>query len=209
MITLEIPGGIMSTRQINQVSENQDGAAEAFDTAKYELELALADTMLDQVDSAQQRIREIQNDISLLETMENALGLISENMVRVRRLAQDPDSEDGAAVASEKIRNLMMVNVLVAEGTEFDGRLLFRDGTIRMKYSAEDELLLETARVPEIDGIEDGDFFTIRNSLDNAATTINCQYKRIGTMMRTLLEAYRQLRWEIDLLITARSRNQW
>ena len=102
-----------------------------------------------------------------------------------------------------------MVNMLIAEDTEFDEHLLFRDGALSMRCSGGDELTLKTSRIPEIDGIENGDFLTIRNSLDDAVTIINRQYKRIGTMMRTLLDAYQQLRWEIDLLITARSRSQW
>ena len=193
----------MSTRQINQVKDKQQR-----DPATYD-ELAYADALLDQVDTAQQHIRNIQRDIALLQTLENALGLISENMARVRRLAQDiqeshPDHNDLAA-ASNEIRNLVMINMFIAEDTEFDGHLLFKDNVLSMRSCDIGKLTLMTTTIPEISGVETGDLETILDSLDGIARSINRQYNRIGTVMRTLLDTYRQVRYEVDLLRTAQN----
>ncbi len=202
----------MSTRQINQVNKKRRDSDKLAPATSCELELAYADALLDQVDTAQQHIRDIQSDIALLQTMENALGLISENMARVRRLARDIQQTEAThneiSIVSDEIRNLMMINMLIAEDTEFDGHFLFKDDVLSMCSRDIGMLTLTTAKIPEISGVETGDFQAMLDSLDNTARTINRQYQRIGTVMRTLLDTYRQLRCEIDLLMAARIINQ-
>ncbi len=202
----------MSTRQINQVNEKRRDTDKLVPATSYDLELTHADALLDQVDTAQQHIRDIQGNIALLQTMENALGLISENMARVRRLAREARQSEAThsdiSAASDEIRNLIMINMLIAEDTEFDGHFLFKDNVLSMCGFASGELTLTTAKIPEICGVETGDFQAMLDSLDSVARTINRQYQRISTVMRTLLDAYRQLRCEVDLLLTAHtSRN--
>jgi flagellin-like hook-associated protein FlgL len=199
----------MSTQQINQVNKKRRDTDKLSPATNCDLELAYADALLDQVDTAQQHIRDIQSDIALLQTMENALGLISENMARVRRLAREAQQSEAThteiSIASDEIRNLMMINILIAEDTEFDGHFLFKDNVLSMCSFASGKLTLTTAKIPEISGVETSDFQAILDSLDSVARTINRQYQRIGTVMRTLLDAYQQLRCEIDLLMTART----
>ncbi len=196
----------MSTQHINQVNGKQ---RELAPMTSGDLELAYADALLDQVDTAQQHIRDIQSDIALLQTMENALGLISENMARVRRLAKETlrneSTHSDISAASDEIRNLVMINMLIAEDTEFDGHLLFKDDVLSMCSLGVGELTLTTAKIPDISGVETGDFQAILDSLDSVARTINRQYQRIGTVMRVLLNSYQQLRCEIDLLMDART----
>ena len=200
----------MSTQQINQVNKKQRNAATLAPATNCDLELAYADALLDQVDTAQQHIRDIQSDIALLQTMENALGLISENMARVRRLAKETlrgeATHSDISAASDEIRNLMMINMLIAEDTEFNGHFLFKDDVLSMCSFVGSELTLTTTKIPEISGVETGDFQVILDSLDGAARTINRQYQRIGRIMRTLLNTYQQLRYEIDLLMTAQTK---
>jgi len=202
----------MSTQQTNQVNEKQQDASElaVAVSACEDLELICADALLDQVDTAHQRIQEIQTDMSLLQTMENALGMISENMARVRRLAQDAlqgnTSHSEMALLSDEILNLLMVNMLIVEDTEFDGHFLFKNDVISLHSFAGEELTLTTMNIPEICGTETGDFRAIVEDLDNAARIINRQYQRIGKVMRRLLDAYGQLQCEFDLLLNAQAR---
>ncbi|MEN8126628.1 MAG: hypothetical protein ABFR90_02365 [Planctomycetota bacterium] len=200
----------MRTQRINRACANGNTQ---LDTVYRDLELAQADALLDQVDTTQQQIRDIQNDISLLETMENALNLISENMAQVRRLARKAQQARATAgdktIASDEIRNLMMVNMLITEDTEFDDHLLFKDDIISMHSFTDGDLMLTTTQIPEVFGVETGDFQAMLDSLDSAARVINRQYRRIGEIMRILLDAYQQLRWEIDLLIADRIRRHW
>ena len=202
----------MSTQQTNQVNEKQQDASElaVAVSACEDLELICADALLDQVDTAHQRIQEIQTDMSLLQTMENALGMISENMARVRRLAQDAlqgnTSHSEMALLSDEILNLLMVNMLIVEDTEFDGHFLFKNDVISLHSFVGEELTLTTLNIPEICGTETGDFRAIVEDLDNAARIINRQYQRIGKVMRRLLDAYGQLQCEFDLLLNAQAR---
>ena len=109
----------MSTQQVNQVNEKQRAANKLVPATSL---AAYADGLLDQVDTAHQQIQEIQTDMSLLQTMENALGMISENMARVRRLAQDAlrgnASHSEMDLLSDEILNLLMANMLIVEDTE-------------------------------------------------------------------------------------------
>jgi len=206
----QIPGGIMNTQQTNQVNEKQRNSDKLAPATSSNLELTYADALMDQVDAAQQQIQDIKSDIALLQTMENALDLISENMARVRRLArealQGTAGYSDMSSISDEILNLLMVNMLIVEDTEFGGHLLFKNDVISMCSFAVGELTLTTTNIPEISGTETGDFQAILDDLDNAARTINRQYKRIGTVMRTLRDAYGQLRCEVDLLLNAQMR---
>ena len=200
----------MSTQQTNQVNENQHDA-DALDASAFtDQKLIYADALLDQVDTAQQQIGCIQVDIALLHTMENALDLITENMAKVRRLAKEA-LESGASQSevgsiSDEILNLLMVNTLVVEDTEFSGHRLFINNVISMCSFPVGELTLTTTSIPEITGTETGDFQAMLDDLDNIARVINRQYQRIGTVMRILLDTYEQLQNEVDLLLKAQTR---
>jgi flagellin-like hook-associated protein FlgL len=176
-------------------------------SARREMQAAYAKALLDQVDAAQEQIQDLQDDISLLQTAENALDMISENLAKVRRLAMEKQTystrKQTVADLNDEIRNLLMINMLVAEDTELNGHFLFRDDIIRMSSNARGELTLTTTRLPEIAGIDTNDTQATLDSLDSAARTINRQYERIAELMRTLLDNYRQLQHETIVLTTA------
>ena len=200
----------MSTQQTNQVNEKQHDADTLDASAFTDQKLIYADALLDQVDTAQQQIGCIQVDIALLHTMENALDLITENMAKVRRLAQEA-LESGASQSdmgsiSDEILNLLMVNTLVVEDTEFSGHRLFMNNVISMCSFPVGELTLTTTSIPEVTGTETGDFQAMLDDLDNIARVINRQYQRIGTVMRILLDTYEQLQNEVDLLLKSQTR---
>ena len=200
----------MSTQQTNQVNEKQHDADILDASAFTDQKLIYADALLDQVDTAQQQIGCIQVDIALLHTMENALDLITENMAKVRRLAQEA-LESGASQSevgsiSDEILNLLMVNTLVVEDTEFSGHRLFMNNVISMCSFPVGELTLTTTSIPEVTGTETGDFQAMLDDLDNIARVINRQYQRIGTVMRILLDTYEQLQNEVDLLLKSQTR---
>ena len=200
----------MSTQQTNQVNEKQHDADILDASAFTDQKLIYADALLDQVDTAQQQIGCIQVDIALLHTMENALDLITENMAKVRRLAQEALESDASqsevGSISDEILNLLMVNTLVVEDTEFSGHRLFMNNVISMCSFPVGELTLTTTSIPEITGTETGDFQAMLDDLDNIARVINRQYQRIGTVMRILLDTYEQLQNEVDLLLKAQTR---
>jgi len=200
----------MNTQQTNLTNAAQQDAC--FEqtlsaSARCEMQAAYAEALLDQVDAAQEQIRDLQDDISLLQTAENALDMISENLAKVRRLVTERQAHSTCrrtvADLNDEIRNLLMINMLVAEDTELNGHFLFRDDIIRMNSDTRGELTLTTTRLPEIVGIDTNDTQATLDSLDSAARTINRQYNRITELMRALLDGYRQLQCETTLLTTA------
>ena len=199
----------MSTQQTNQVNAKQHDADTQAASAFTDQKLIYADALLDQVDTAQQQIGCIQVDIALLHTMENALDLITENMAKVRRLAQEAlesTTQSDMGRISDEILNLLMVNTLVVEDTEFSGHRLFMNNVISMCSFPVGELTLTTTSISEITGTETGDFQAMLDDLDNIARVINRQYQRISTVMRILLDTYEQLQNEVDLLLKAQTR---
>jgi len=201
----------MNTQQSNLINAaQQDACSERVPSAsaRCEMQAAYAEALLDQVDAAQMQIRDLQDDISLLQTAENALDMISENLAKIRRLVTERQAystfEHTVADLNHEIRNLLMINMLVAEDTELNGHYLFKDDIIRMSSDPRGELTLTTTRIPEIAGIDTNDTQATMDSLDSAAHAINRQYQRIGQLMRALLEIYQQLQTETTLLTTAR-----
>lgn len=209
----QIPGGTMNTRQNNLTEMNQQDICidEQVLSACSDMELANAETLLDQIEAAQLQTQDLQDDISLLQTTENALDLISENLAKVKRLVtekQNCSADHATTVAlNDEIRNLLMINLLIAEDTERNGRYLFRDDIIPMTGCGDSELTLTTTRIPEIAGIDNNDIQATMDSLDMAARTINRQYQRIGSLMRQLLKDYQQLLNEASLLMTIQGSN--
>jgi flagellin-like hook-associated protein FlgL len=200
----------MNTQQPNlTTAAQQDTGSEQTPSAseRCKMQAAYAEALLDQVDTAQKQIRDLQGDISLLKTAENALDMVSENLAKVRRLVTEKQAcstRDGVADLNHEIRNLLMINMLVVEDTELNGHCLFRDDIIRMSSDTRGELTLTTTRLPEIAGIDTNDTQATLDSLDSAACTINRQYRRITKLMRTLLDGYRQMQYETTLLMSAR-----
>jgi len=201
----------MNTQQTN--TENTD-LQDAFIeerrcpvSADYGMHAVYAEALLDKVDTAQLQIQHLQEDISLLQTAENALDLLSENLAKIRRLATEKQASSGneayLADLNHEIRNLLMVNMLVEEDTELNGHYLFRDDIIRMSSSESAELTLTTARIPDIAGIDNNDVQATLDSLNSAARMINRQYERVSSLMRALLNHYQQLQSEITLLLAA------
>lgn len=200
----------MSFEHNNQICDTQHDDNTTASTALCDLELVYADAMLDQVDTAQQHIQDIQTDIALLHTMENALDMISENMAKLRRMAQDvlqgETTHSDMARISDEILNLLMVNTLIVEDTEFNGHRLFINNVISMSSFPVGELTLTTTNIPEVSGTETGDFQAMLDDLDNIARVINRQYRRISTVMRILLDTYEQFQAEVDLLLNEQTR---
>lgn len=201
----------MNTQQTNLTNDAQQDACSEQTlsaSARCEMQAAYAEALLDQVDAAQEQIRNLQDDISLLQTAENALDMISENLAKIRRLATERQAHSTGrrtvADLNDEIRNLLMINMLVAEDTELNGHFLFRDDIIRMNCDTRGELTLTTTRIPEIAGVENNDTQATLDSLDMAARTINRQYQRITELMQALLNHYRQLQREAALLMNAR-----
>ena len=205
-----MPGAIMSTNKTNLDDTGKQNSGMLSAAAIRDLELAYADALLDQVDTVQQQIHDVQKDIALLQTMENALGLISENMARMRRLAQEALRENVTqteiSMAADEIRNLSMINMLVSEDTEFNGHFLFKNDVLCLRSCLGSELTLTTVKIPDIGGVETGDFQAVLDGLDAIGRTVHRQYQRINAVMRTLLDNYQLLRTEIDLLLDAQSR---
>ena len=200
----------MSFEHNNQICDKQHDDNTAASSVLCDLELVYADAMLDQVDTAQQHIQDIQTDIALLHTMENALDMISENMAKLRRMAQDvlqgEITHSDMARISDEILNLLMVNTLIVEDTEFNGHRLFINNVISMSSFPVGELTLTTTNIPEVSGTETGDFQAMLDDLDNIARVINRQYQRISTVMRILLDTYEQFQAEVDLLLNEQTR---
>lgn len=177
-----------------------------------DIETAFAETLLDQVEEAQLQVRALSNDIGLLQAAENALDLVAENLSKIRRLTllkqQGSLNRHDEAEVNDRINNLMMVTMLVAEDAEYNGRRLFRDDVIELNSIGNGRLFLATSRLPEIRGIETNDCRAVLECLNAAAQVINRQYRRTGDTLRNLLSEYHQLQKEINLLITEQARHK-
>ena len=201
----------MNLQTDNLTNANQQDIAarkQAAESACREMEMIFADALLYEIDNVQLHIQHLQNDISLLQTAENALDLLTENFAKIRRLViekQTCSADHATTVAlNDDIRNLLMVNTLIAEDTVLCGHYLFRDDIIPMTGCGDGSLTLITTRIPEIAGIDNNDTQTTLDSLNNAARTINRQYQRVSSLMVALLDHYQQQLNEINLLLTAK-----
>ncbi len=200
----------MKTQQTNKNIEQRNACSDSrtLSAANGEdTKIACAKTLLDRIDAAQTRIRNLQDDIALLQSAENKLDLMSQNFAKVRRLVIKKQnckkSNRALAALNHDINNLLMTNMLIGENAEANGVYLFKDGSVRMKCGSGDELTLATSRIPEIAGIENNDIQAALASLDRAAGVINRQYERIAGLMQALRDKYRQLRCETTLLMNA------
>lgn len=166
-------------------------------------ELARAERLLDQIDAVHLQVQDIRDNISLMQTAGNALNLISENLGQIRQLTRQKErytgNENVLADLNDQINGLLMVNVLICDDTEFNGRRIFRDDTITLNGAA--GLKLITAAIPEILGLDNNDIQTTLDSLSLAAKIINRQYSRIAEAMDILTSEYDKARKQIEGLL--------
>ena len=172
-------------------------------------QIDLPETLLDRIEEAQQQIADLKDDISLLQTEKKALDLISRNLSKIRRLTHEkhryPAFDSATSELNDCIRNLLRINRRV-ESIRFKGHPLLNNNIFRMNSAPASNLYLRTTKIPEIEGVETADMQATLVSLDDAARAINEQYQRICSVMRDLLEYYRQLQREIDVLILAQAK---
>lgn len=206
---IQIPGGTMNARLQENIENGNTFGRQALATYN-EIEIAFAETMLDEVEEAQAQMLSLKQDIALLETAENALDLITENLAKIYQLVKMHQRDDlthsEQNELSDRINNLLMVTMLVTEEAEFNGNPLFKNGVIQLNGTGYGRLYLTTAHIPEIKGIDTNDYQAALKSLSAAAHTINRQYQQICHAFRTLQDDYRQLRNEIDILTSARQK---
>lgn len=203
----------MNEQKVNHVTKRCNETTQTNTADSHQQHLIFAETMLDQIDEAQYQVRQLQNDISLLQTAENTLDLISENLAKIRRLTVEKKNlcysdTHKMMELNHHIRNLIMINTLVIEGAEFDGHNLFNDDVIRMEGTGNMDVYLTTTKLPEIAGLDNNDMDATMDCLELAARTINRQYERIGQTMQTLLTYYQNLRNELSLLIMSQTHRQ-
>lgn len=211
---IRIPGGTMNTELkandwINETYTGSEFSQEVLAECS-EIEIAFAEKLLDEVQEAHDQLRNLNEDISLLQTAENALDLVTENLSRIYQMVKLHQrgnlSHSEANEINDRINNLMMVTMLVVEDTEFNGHALFKDSVIQLKGTGTKTLHVTLSRIPDIAGIETNDYETALTSLTSAAQVINSQYRRIGSALKSLLDDYRQLRNEIELLTMTKQR---
>jgi hypothetical protein len=167
-----------------------------------------AATLLAQVELVGRQLGDLDNDIGLLMTVQNALDVLSDNLARVRRLTMQ--KYELACSAAEKARlnseicQLAAVNQALIETTRFNNVPLFEDGSIRMTCSGQNELYLLTFALPGLEGLGTEDLSAALLYLENAAVVINDWYREVNSLMHSLQDLYQQLYSEIDLLRESR-----
>jgi flagellin-like hook-associated protein FlgL len=170
------------------------------------------DALLQRIEKTQRLSHDIQNDIALLRTAENALDFLSGNYAILRQLViqknQAALSKSQAWELDDRISNLITVNTLVAEDTEYNGRYLFKDDVIQLNGYGGDCLYFATVGLPEISGLETRDIQSTLDSLNGIARIIERQYNRITTLLSMLLSYDEHLKKEFILLMKARDKMQ-
>ena len=106
--------------------------------------VAYAETLLDKVEEAQNQICSLNENISLLQTLENALDLVGENLSKIWRLAKIKEqgnlSHAELSSLEDTMSNLLMVNMLILEDTEFNGHALFKDNILQFDSNSSGKL---------------------------------------------------------------------
>jgi len=188
---------LASGSRLNRAS---DGAAE----------IAITNLMRSDLASIDQGIRNVRDGVSMLQVADGSLGVVSNNLVRMKELAMqagnDVYSPEQKRLIQQEFDELASQNVQIGESTKFNGIRLHKDNqVISIKASGEDITAVYTKSIAlvttDLNNTE-----TAIASINNVIDHISSYRASLGSTMNTLEEKTSYLQNQAEEILESVSR---
>jgi flagellin len=173
-------------------------------------ELAIANEVLGDLTESQQGIRNLIDGVSMVQTADGALGVVSDNLVRMKALATQAQSgtlsDEQMKLLGAEMAQLIEMNAQLGAMTEFNGMKLFEaGGAITIAAGQETELTIDTEGIADITGDVMTDAEAVIKSIDAATDAVNAQRGRLGADMMRMENYTQNLEVQAQSLLAAES----
>jgi flagellin len=178
--------------------------------------LAVAMLMASDVAGQQQAVRNATDGMSMARVADGAMGLVSDNLVRMRELATQASSgtlsEDQRQIIAEEYNALAAENGRIAESTEFNGQQLLAGGdgaAIHVGGEGEqDAVIVPSADLTSLGGMtmDPADPDAAMDELESASQHVASARAETGAAQNRLESTIENLRISAESTAAARSR---
>jgi len=158
-----------------------------------------------------QASRNTMDGISMAQTADSAVGVIGENLVRMRQLTSQAQngtlSDQQKGIVQQEFDELAAENIRISDATDFNGIKLFEEGqTIDIALGDGDVVSLKTDKINAVSGDLASNAAAVQAQVDAAIDQVNSLRAGFGATANRLESAYEVLAVEVESIVAAYAR---
>ena len=174
-------------------------------------EMAISNELRGQIAELQQGDRNIQDGISMLQVAEGSLGIVNNNLSRMKQLAIQAQgnmySDDQKKLIEREYAQLAEQNQQIAAGTTYNDVVLHQDGqTIQVFADGDTAISFDTQGIPGVSPTLLDDPEAAIASIEAAAEAVTAQRADLGSSMNRLSGQSVSLSKKSENLLASESR---
>ncbi len=179
------------------------------DASKGAAEIAVADLLAGQLVETRQGIRNLVDGVSMLQTADGALGVVSDNLVRMKQLAMQAqngvlsDEQRGLIIA--EMSQIVQMNAQIGEMTKFNDIQLLKEGTLSISAGEDVQFAINLGPVAAVTGDLMTDAEAVMQSIQAATETVSEQRGRLGADMSRMENYTENLQVQAESLLASQS----
>jgi flagellin len=179
------------------------------DASQGAAEIAVADLLGGQLSEARQGIRNLIDGVSMLQTADGALGVVSDNLVRMKQLTMQAQS----GVLSDEQRNLIQaeltqlgeMNAQIGVMTQFNNVKVLENGTVSIAAGGDALFTIDLQGVAAVTGDVTADAEALMASIEAAAEAIGEHRGNLGADMTRMENYTENLQVQAESLLASES----
>lgn len=174
-------------------------------------ELAISNQFAGDLAGIRQGIRNVRDGVSMFQTAEGSLNVVSDNLIRMKELAVKAQSgtysEDQIAMIQGEFAQLAAQNTQIGMTTKFNGIPLHSDAkTVTIQAGETTSLRFAMQDVPAIAGKLDSDPAQAAKEVEDAINRVSVYRGELGSGINRLAEQSKVLANQAENVLTAKSR---
>jgi flagellin len=174
-------------------------------------EMAISNELRGQIAEIQQGNQNIQDGVNMLQVAEGSLGIVSDNLNRMKQLAIQSQgslySDEQKKLIEREYAQLAEQNQQIAAGTSYNGTVLHQDGqTIEVFADGTTAVSFDTQGIPGVSPTLLDDPEAAIASIEAAAQTVNSNRADMGSSMNRLEKQSISLSKKSENLLASESR---
>lgn len=208
-ISTQSAGASQSVQAYSDLAGQFASGVRLTDAGQGAAEIAVADLLNSQLSETRQGIRNLVDGVSMLQTADGALGVVSDNLVRMKQLAMQAqngvlsDEQRGLIIA--EMSQIVQMNSQIGEMTKFNDIQLLQDATIDIHAGDDVQFAVDMGAVAAVTGDLLTDAEAVMQSIDAAAESVSTQRGRLGADMTRMENYTENLQVQAESLLASQS----
>jgi flagellin len=172
-------------------------------------EIAVADLLNSDLAETRQGIRNLVDGVSMLQTADGALGIVSDNLVRMKQLAMQSQSgilsDEQQNLIRAEMSQLMEMNTQIGQMTTFNDVQLLQEGQVTVSAGSNAEFAIDLGAIAAVTGDLLADAEAVMQSINAAAESVSMQRGQLGADMTRMENYTENLQVQAESLLASQS----